>query len=246
MAKKLADLSFAGCGFLGLFHVGSLAAFRKYQVSVNHCLGASSGALVACAAAGGLETVWVEEKFRSTVKRMQKLRFGAFSPEFDLSRIFKEELIGELPEDICNIVNNRLHISLTSSSMQNVVVSSFASREDLVDALICSCFIPVFSGNNLHQYLGKKYLDGGLTNQFPVLDEKTIKISPFSGKFKDVSPEDKSMLSLTIARENMYLSKMNLIRAKHAVSYLDDEQLDYYYKLGFNQTELFINNKLLK
>ena len=31
VVKKLADLSFAGCGFLGLFHVGSLAAFRKYQ-----------------------------------------------------------------------------------------------------------------------------------------------------------------------------------------------------------------------
>ena len=57
-------------------------------VSINHCLGAS-GALVACAAAGDLDTAWVEEKFRSTVKRIQKSRFGAFSSEFDISRIFK-------------------------------------------------------------------------------------------------------------------------------------------------------------
>ena len=155
-------------------------------------------------------------------------------------------MTGELPEDVCNTVNNRLHISLTSTSMQNVVVSRFASRENLVDALICSCFIPVFSGIKVPQYLGKKYLDGGLTNQFPVLDEKTVKISPFSGKFKDVSPGDKSMLSLTLANENMYLSKRNIIRAKHAVSHLDDGKLDYYYKMGFEQTELVINNKLLQ
>ena len=31
VAKKVIDISFAGCGFLGMFHVGSLAAFRRYQ-----------------------------------------------------------------------------------------------------------------------------------------------------------------------------------------------------------------------
>ena len=29
--KKVADLSFAGCGFLGMFHIGALAAFRKHE-----------------------------------------------------------------------------------------------------------------------------------------------------------------------------------------------------------------------
>ena len=150
----------------------------------------------------------------------------------------------ELPANVCDTVNNRLHISLTSTSLENVLVSSFASREDLVDALICSCFIPLFTGNSVPEYLGKKYLDGGITNQFPVLDEKTIKISPFSGNFKDISPGDQSWLNLTLANENIYLSTRNLLRAKDAASYLSDEKLDYYFKLGFKETELFIHSSL--
>ena len=142
-------------------------------------------------------------------------------------------------------MNHRLHISLTSTSMRNVVVSQFDTREDLVDALICSCFIPVFSGKKVPEYLGRKYLDGGLTNQFPVMDEKTVKISPFSGKFKDISPGDNSLLNLSLSNENMFLSLKNFLRVKHASSYLNDERLDYYYKLGFKQTEKFIQDKLL-
>lgn len=44
------NLSFAGCGFLGIYHVGVAAGFRKYapRILLNKISGASAGALAAC------------------------------------------------------------------------------------------------------------------------------------------------------------------------------------------------------
>lgn len=44
------NLSFAGCGFLGIYHVGVAVCFRKYapHLLLNKISGASAGALAAC------------------------------------------------------------------------------------------------------------------------------------------------------------------------------------------------------
>ena len=61
-------------------------------------------------------------------------------------------------------------------SMKNVVVSNFETKDSLIDALTCSCFIPFFSGYSIPKFKGEKYIDGGFTNQLPVLDEHTVTI----------------------------------------------------------------------
>lgn len=45
------NLSFSGCGFLGIYHVGVACAIREYapQLAVEKIAGASAGALAACA-----------------------------------------------------------------------------------------------------------------------------------------------------------------------------------------------------
>jgi hypothetical protein len=49
--SSMSSLSFAGCGFLGLYHVGVAACFRQYIQFNNSTkiLGASAGALTALA-----------------------------------------------------------------------------------------------------------------------------------------------------------------------------------------------------
>lgn len=44
------NLSFAGCGFLGIYHVGVACCFRQYapQLLLDKISGASAGALAAC------------------------------------------------------------------------------------------------------------------------------------------------------------------------------------------------------
>lgn len=46
------NLSFSGCGFLGIYHVGVASAFREYAPQV--CLGKIAGASAGSLAAAGL------------------------------------------------------------------------------------------------------------------------------------------------------------------------------------------------
>lgn len=50
---KETNLSFAGCGFNGIYYVGVASCFREYcpQVGYNKISGASAGAIAACALA---------------------------------------------------------------------------------------------------------------------------------------------------------------------------------------------------
>ena len=66
-----------------------------------------------------------------------------------------------LPEDIHSTLNGRLHISLTDTSMHNLIQSEFTSKDELVDALICSCYVPAFSSYEVPTYKGNPFLDGG-------------------------------------------------------------------------------------
>lgn len=45
-----ANVSFAGCGFLGIYHVGVASALREYapDLFINRVAGASAGAIAAC------------------------------------------------------------------------------------------------------------------------------------------------------------------------------------------------------
>jgi predicted acylesterase/phospholipase RssA len=51
-------LSFAGCGFLGIYHVGVVSAFRELSPSIlkRKVVGCSVGSLVAAAVVCNLET----------------------------------------------------------------------------------------------------------------------------------------------------------------------------------------------
>lgn len=53
MPNDKMNLSFAGCGFNGIYHVGVASCFREYcpQVCLNKISGASVGAIAACAMA---------------------------------------------------------------------------------------------------------------------------------------------------------------------------------------------------
>ena len=56
-------------------------------------------------------------------------------------------------------------------------------------ALMCSCFIPFFSGMMPPKFRGVRFMDGGLSDNLLVLDEHTITVSPFCGE-SDICPRD--------------------------------------------------------
>lgn len=72
-----------------------------------------------------------------------------------------------------------------------MIVSQFESKEDLLNALMASSFIPFFSGFLPPKFHGVRYMDGGFSDNLPTLDENTITVSPFCGE-SDICPRDDS------------------------------------------------------
>lgn len=143
------SLSFSGCGFLGIYHVGVAVCLRQHapQLLLERIAGASAGALAACCLICDLPLECMAGDFLRVVQEIQRHSLGAFSPWFNLPECLLEGMRSWLPEDAHLLASGRLHISLTRvSDRRNVVMSEFSSRQELLQALMCSCFIPGLSG----------------------------------------------------------------------------------------------------
>ncbi|XP_013787780.1 patatin-like phospholipase domain-containing protein 2, partial [Limulus polyphemus] len=201
------NLSFAGCGFLGLYHVGVASCFREYapQVLVEKIAGASAGALAACCL---ICNVPLGESTTDVLKIAVKARaraLGPFHPGFDINNILHDGLTNMFPEDAHIRCKGRLHISVTRvSDGENVLLTQFDSKEDLIQALLCSCFIPFYTGILPPKFHGVAYMDGAFSNNLPVLNENTITVSPFSGE-SDICPQDNnfSIMQISLANTNI-------------------------------------------
>ncbi|KAF4530078.1 hypothetical protein B566_EDAN001334 [Ephemera danica] len=176
------NLSFAGCGFLGIYHVGVAVCLKKYapHLLLNKISGASAGAIAACCLLCDLP---LEARSKT---------LGPFSPSFNVQNVLLEGLLKVIPDDAHERVSGKLHISLTRVyDGKNVIVSQFNSKEDLLQALLASSFIPFFSGLLPPRFHGVRYMDGGFSDNLPTLDENTITVSPFCGE-SDICPRDSS------------------------------------------------------
>lgn len=274
------NVSFSGCGFLGIYHVGSYACWKEHQerslecincagketkneqststensnnsfhgdppcFQINNALGASAGALVAVSLLVEYSPEALKTKFLEIAKDVKSMPFGPFNPRFNVNKMFRDELNKVLPEDIHSTLNGRLQVSLTDTSMHNSIQSEFSSKSDLVDALICSCYVPAFSSYEVPNYKGIPYLDGGFSNNQPVLDEKTtVRISPFSGASHicpdDVTPTERKLMLQKFSGETLEISFANLKRLKEAA--VPPQNLESLYMAGYEHTDEFIRS----
>lgn len=145
---------------------------------------------------------------------------GVFDRSNQVVDILPKLLDRIFPDDAHKRVSDRLHICMTRlKDMKKVIVNKFDSKKDLIDALNCSCFIPVWSGNHVSTYKGVKHIDGGFSDNLPVFDEHTIRICCFAGA-TDISPYDRAkmeLLSGTVLNTPLYLNLANCRRFRKAL-----------------------------
>ncbi|XP_025781846.1 patatin-like phospholipase domain-containing protein 1 [Puma concolor] len=106
-------------------------------------------------------------------------------------QMMRQFLYKVLPEDSYKAATGKLHVSLTRfTDGESVVVSEYTSKEELIEALYCSCFVPVYCGLIPPTYRGVRYIDGGFTGMQPCsFWTDSITISTFSGQ-QDICPRD--------------------------------------------------------
>ncbi|XP_061222477.1 patatin-like phospholipase domain-containing protein 4 isoform X2 [Neopsephotus bourkii] len=201
---KHINLSFAACGFLGIYHLGAAAAFykhgKKLLKEVKAFAGASAGSLAATVLLAVPENIEQSKQFAyGFAEEVRKLDFGALTPGYDFMKTLREGIESILPPNVHEIAENRLYVSVTNTrNGENHLVSNFASREDLIKVLLASSFVPVYAGIKPVEYKGEKWVDGGITNGLPILPfGRTVTISPFSGRL-DICPQDKGHVDLYI------------------------------------------------
>ncbi|XP_037297526.1 uncharacterized protein LOC115452924 [Manduca sexta] len=243
------NLSFAGCGFLGIYHVGVAVCFKKYapHLLLGKISGASFGALSACCLLCDLPIGEITTDVLRVVREARAGSLGPFSPSFNIQNVLLEGMQKYLPLDAHKIVSGKLHISLTRVyDGKNVMVSEFPTREDLLQALLASCFVPVFSGLLPPRFHGIRYMDGGFSDNLPVLDENTITVSPFCGE-SDICPRDLSsqLFHVNLANTSIELSKQNMNRFARILFPPKPEVLSNMCKQGFDDALRFLHRNNL-
>uniref|UniRef100_A0A3B4H243 Patatin like phospholipase domain containing 4 n=1 Tax=Pundamilia nyererei TaxID=303518 RepID=A0A3B4H243_9CICH len=197
------NLSFAACGFLGIYHLGAMDAFlrhgHKLLGSLGACAGASAGALVAAVMVTAPEKLEHCKDFTYRfADGVRQQRFGAVTPGYNFMLTLREGIEEILPTEAHSLATDRLYVSIThSESGTNHSVSTFTSREELI----------------------KKWIDGGFTDSLPILPVgRTITVSPFAGR-QDVCPIHRGRFKtqLSLANMNIMLSVENLKRLNQAL-----------------------------
>ncbi|XP_042529284.1 patatin-like phospholipase domain-containing protein 2 isoform X1 [Dipodomys spectabilis] len=218
------NISFAGCGFLGVYHIGVASCLREHApflvANAAHIYGASAGALTATALVTGACLGEAGANIIEVSKEARKRFLGPLHPSFNLVKTIRGCLLKILPADSHERASGRLGISLTRvSDGENVIISQFNSKEELIQANVCSTFIPVYCGLIPPSLQGVRYVDGGISDNLPLYElRNTITVSPFSGE-SDICPQDSStsIHELRVTNTSIQFNLRNLYRLSKAL-----------------------------
>ncbi|XP_019401711.1 PREDICTED: patatin-like phospholipase domain-containing protein 1 [Crocodylus porosus] len=180
------SVSFCGCAFLLGYELGVIQALQELAPeilgSAAKFFGTSSGAIAAAVLACGGNQETVDEVYYGVLEKSKKSLLGSFSSGSNFLKLLEKGLYKSLKENCHQLASGRLHIGLTRlPDGQKVVISDFYSKEEVIQAVLCSCFIPCVCGWIPPSFRGMRYIDGGFTSLQLFSDpETTIYFSDLS------------------------------------------------------------------
>lgn len=242
------NLSFCGCGFLGIYQLGVATCLVRHGAGflnkVERIAGASAGSLIGAVLSIDKNLIHDCVKFTYDLAlEVQNQPFGALTPKYNLLQSLEKFLNEKLPHNAHEVASGKLFVSVTNlETRRNETMSHFSSRQELVQCLLASSYIPVYAGFNPPVIRGKKYLDGGWTNNLPVFPEgRTVSVSPFAG-WQDICPADNfgRGIFLTWNKQTFQVNRKNLRRIHEALFPPSHEILKRYFFKGQKDTERFL------
>ncbi|XP_077143931.1 patatin-like phospholipase domain-containing protein 2 [Ranitomeya variabilis] len=241
------NISFAGCGFLGIYHIGVASCLKEHAPflveNARNIYGASAGALTATALVSGACLGEAGANIIEVSKEARKRFLGPLHPSFNLVKIIRNCLYKTLPDDAHERSCGRLGISLTRvSDGENVLLTQFNTKEELIQACVCSTFIPVYCGLIPPCLQGVRYVDGGISDNLPQYELKnTITVSPFSGE-SDICPRDgcTNIHELRVTNTSIQFNLSNLYRLSKALFPPEPQVLKDMCKQGYRDALHFL------
>uniref|UniRef100_A0A4W5R9W2 PNPLA domain-containing protein n=1 Tax=Hucho hucho TaxID=62062 RepID=A0A4W5R9W2_9TELE len=211
------SISFSASGFQATYQLGVAQSMLDLAPLVLQAapkvMGASAGSH-ACFSVACLEACIEMMRFA-----LQKR--GPLHPAGNVFVWLEGLLRRSLPDDAHIRASGRLAVVMTRiPDGQNTVVSEFTSREDVVQALLCSCFIPGYHGIQPPSYKGVHYVDGGLSSIQPTHSSPyahTLTVSPFAGEADICPPDPASMYVIVMSGMPLNCSVANGYRILEAL-----------------------------
>ncbi|XP_008284347.1 patatin-like phospholipase domain-containing protein 2 [Stegastes partitus] len=188
------SISFSGSGFLATYQLGVIQCFLNHAPwilrTAPSVLGASAGSLVAAAVVCEMNPTSIKDEIIHFAKQMKAFTLGPLNPSVNVFRWLEDVLRKHLPDDAHQLASGRLAVATTRlTDGKHTVMTEFHSREDVVQALLCSCYVPGYCGFLPPSFKGVRYLDGGFTGMQPISSSSTLTVCPFSGE-TDICPAD--------------------------------------------------------
>jgi hypothetical protein len=172
------SFSFSGCAWLVAYHFGVGRVLQRRTDTSRHVyLGTSSGAIAAAVLAVGVDC---DDAFGRLISLAHAASTRRLGPAGLMSRFVRTSLEDLIPEQGHQALFGRLHVSVTElPRVRNRILprAPFASREELICVILASCYIPLYYERPV-LLGGRPYVDGGLTDNQPVLGASTITVSP--------------------------------------------------------------------
>nr|GEX39380.1 patatin-like phospholipase domain-containing protein 2 [Tanacetum cinerariifolium] len=172
--------SFSAAGLLFPYHLG-VAKFlieNGYIKDTTPLAGSSAGAIVCAVVASGAS---MEEALQATKVLAEDCRSRGTA--FRLGAVLREVLEQFLPEDAHIRSNGRVRVAVTQILWRprGLLVDQFDSREDLINAVITSSFIPGYlAPRPAILFRNRLCVDGGLTLFMPPTSAaQTIRVCAF-------------------------------------------------------------------
>jgi len=162
------QIVFGGCAGMYHYFLGIAAVIQeRFDLDNFIFAGVSGGCFPALCLSLGLNVRDLHETWNRDILR--EVGSGYLKAFTRLNDIVTKVSRKYLPEDSHIRAKDKLFISLTEfPSLKNHIVHHWKDRDDLIDCILASCFIPIFDRKFWTYFDQVKYVDGGLSNNKPI------------------------------------------------------------------------------
>ncbi|XP_055079108.1 patatin-like phospholipase domain-containing protein 2 [Periophthalmus magnuspinnatus] len=240
------SISFSGSGFMATYQLGVAQCFLNYAPwilkSAPHVFGASAGSLVAAAVVCEIDFVSIRNEMLHFAKQVKEFRLGPLNPSINVFHWLEHILRKYVPEDAHKLACGRLAVAMTRlEDGQHIIMTEYHSKDDVVQALLCSCYVPVYCGMTPPSFKGMYCVDGGFTGMQPVHSQcPTLTVCPFSGDI-DICPADSPCLwEMVVSGTTLKANGPNCGRVINALYPLTLESLEEAFNSGYKDAIHFL------
>lgn len=186
MNKKLSptSISFSGGGYNCVYHMGVIQYIFKNPELFQETkfLGASGGAGIIAILLCFENDPNRQKILREIIEFVISLKGRNLKLHKQVEEYSKTLLSYVTEERFNKYIKNsdRCHISVTNITYfvpKNEIMTKFSSYEQFMDVLKATASVPILLDNKIRTIGTNKYIDGGLSNNIPILDKTTLKIS---------------------------------------------------------------------